>query len=77
MKSLENFVNKDFLLTPNVLSLILKKKRFSQVWYLIVSIPDHCCLSYLGISLNIEISKATGTDGIGPRVLNWLPHICM
>ena len=31
---------------------------FGQVWYLIVSIPDHCCLSYF-VKMNI-FSKHTG-----------------
>ena len=57
MKSLENFGDKNFLLTQNLLSLILKRK----------------VLKYLS---NIDISKATGTDGIGLRSLKLAaPHI--
>ena len=57
MKSLENFGYKNFLLTQNLLSLILKRK----------------VLKYLS---NIDISKATGKDGIGLRSLKLAaPHI--
>ena len=39
-----------------------------QVWYLIVSIPDPCCLSYL----KINISKHFNSLDVGLIMIKWL-----
>ena len=67
-KSLENFVDKSFLQTPNLLSLILQTPNLLSL--ILKKEKVLKCLLY------IDISKATGTDGIGPRSLTLsAPHI--
>ena len=51
------FINRLSVLKTNfgVLSEWLVKTGFSQVWYLIVSIPDLCCLTYFTVNHSFSI----------------------
>ena len=42
--------------------VILLLSHLGPVWYMIVSIPDPCCLSYFAIYMHINKGKEEGKD---------------